>query len=733
MTNDTFEFAPENDVFETVPAGEPWHILLVDDEQQVHETTRFALEGCLVLDRPLVFTSAYSAAEAKVILRKHKRFACVLLDVVMETEHAGLDLINFIRFDLNESSTRIVIRTGQPGYAPELQVIHDYDINDYKQKTELTTTQLIVTLSAACRSFQQLEMINRHREGLELIIQGAAQIFSEHAIETFSEGVLVQLCSLLEVEHHAMLCLRQDNAHRVQVIAGFGPYASMVGHYIDNIANKELINQIEEVLQTRQNSVTENIAILYLKSPSDDEMVICLHTSRRLTEGDIRLIRLFSVYVSVGLDNVTLFERIENLAFNDYLTSGLNRNGFIKNLEEQICHQDPCMVLLADIDNFQAINDGLGHRIGDLTLIRMREHLQRVLGAKCPIGRISSDNFAIILPIDLYDSLPALMNSVSESLGQGFSIKDYEVPVSLTFGIAVYPNHGLNAFSLLQNAGIALKKAKAEKRGSYVVFGEGFEQELQQRLKTTIELRHCIELNELRIEYQPQFCLKTKKMSGVEALVRWHHLGQLISPVVFIPIAEKSGLIITIGAWILEQACRQQVSWFQETGRSLRVAVNVSVRQLVDPGFLNTLDAILSRTGIDPVQLELEITESMMMNDQSQMILILRAIQDRGITIAIDDFGTGYSSLKYLQELPVNRLKIDRTFVSSMSVSVKDQQLVKLMIEMGHLVDLTLIAEGVEEESEGELLSSLGCDEAQGYFYSRPQPANIITQMLMDL
>ena len=721
--DDLLIFADEDlDGFESVEGdGQCWHVLIVDDEPHVHDATRFALADFKILGRPVEFSSAYSAAEAREMLQKGPRFACILLDVVMESEDAGLKLVSYIRETIHELSSRIILRTGQPGYAPELDVIQQYDINDYKSKSELTSNRLITTLISAIRSYQQLEMINANRQGLAMIIDGASELFKERAVDTFSRGVLMQLCSLLQINRNGFMCCHEDSVdHEIKVVAAFGRFEPYAGSSIDRLQDEVLKTEVKQVLKTRQHLIDETHVVLYLLSPHDDELVVRVETSRPMSELDVRLIELFSVHISVGFDNARLFERVEHLAYIDSLTGLPNRTGFLFKLGKLMLSNKPFSLVLADIDNFQAVNDGLGHTIGDKTLLKTAQHLRSFFGDECLMGRISADNFCILLPGINESDLSIQVNKLNESLAHGFSIAGNEVPVSLTIGIALYPTHGKDAETLLQNAGIALKHSKRTQRASFSIFGTEFEQELQQRLQIALELRHSVERKQLILHFQPQVSLVDRKVVGVEALLRWQRDGELVPPDLFIPAAETSGHIVSMGAWVLEEACRQQVLWAEETGQSIRMAVNVSIRQLKDADFLKMLDDVLLRTAINPHCLELEITESMVMEDHEALIDILNAIRSRNIQVAMDDFGTGYSSLSYLRQLPIDRLKIDRAFTNKITVGEQDKALADLMIKMGHLVNLKVIAEGVESEVEEAMLIALGCDEAQGYFYSRP-------------
>ncbi|MFE8072316.1 EAL domain-containing protein [Marinobacteraceae bacterium S3BR75-40.1] len=714
-------------------AAEAWSILIVDDEEQVHRATRFALESCRILGRPLAFTSAYSAAEARTLLGSGAEFACVLLDVVMESEHAGLGLVSYIRETLDNDRTRIVLRTGQPGYAPEVEVIQKYDINDYKAKSELTSNRLITTLTAAIRSYEQIRTIEENRRGLELIIDGGTNLFKERAVKTFSRGVLMQLCSLLHIEQNGFLCCHYENLplDRLKVLAASGAYEKYTGAGLESLDNETVRADIQRVFEQKESIVEAERVVLYSVSPNGDELVIHVSSRQPLSEVDIRLLELFAVNIAVGFDNASMFERLEHLAYSDPLTGLPNRNSLPRNLEPFIEAQAPFALVLVDIDNFQAVSDGLGHAVGDQTLMQVAQRLSDHFGEQCCLTRISGDSFCLVIPGDDRAGIDAQLNALQQSFRDGFTVEGHEIPLTLTVGVALFPQHGNNAETLAQNASIALKQAKRTQRASHCFFDPDYERDLLKRLRIANELRTCVEKRCLELHYQPQMSLGSRRIVGAEALVRWRREDQrLVSPADFIPIAESSGHIVSMGAWILEEACRKQLVWVHETGKHIDVAVNVSLRQLKDDDFFNILDDVLARTSIDPRHLELEITETMMMADTELLRDLLQAIRQRGVKIAVDDFGTGYSSLSYLQQLPVDRLKIDRSFIEGLHQRSEDQVIAALVVEMGHLLNLNVIAEGVENKAQEAQLIKLGCDDVQGFYYAKPQAHEAFVRLL---
>ena len=732
--DDLLEFADDSDVVTPPRLAEvdPWSILIVDDDEEIHRATMFALRGVVLFDRPLQFDSAYTANEARARLRAG-RYSCILLDVVMEADDAGLQLVGHIREQLGDRAVRIILRTGQPGYAPEVEVVQKYDINDYKAKSELTSSRLITALAAALRSYQQICTIEASRRGLEEIIGAASNLLAVQAVGRFSSGVLIQICSLLQAPEDGVLCALSGIAGQgpTTVVAGSGRFAQFRGQPVEAIGVPLLSDDVHRALSARTSFFEPDRTVLYIRSPRGEELAVHITTRRPLTELDRKLLEVFSINIAVGFDNAHLFEALEDLAYWDRLTRLPNRAAFEREIERRGAEAARFNLVVADIDNFQAVNDGLGHEVGDRTLQAAAAIMRAVFGSFSFIARISADTFALIHDGEQTD-LEARLRELARRLEHNIEVDGNDIPLTMSLGIARFPEHGAVPSAAFRNAGIALKQAKRVSRSSFQLFDDTFERDLQHRLQTIRELRYSVERHCLRLHYQPQVELKTGEVYGVEALVRWQRSShELVSPLLFIPAAEDSGHIVAIGEWILRESCRQQQIWQQQTGRELRMAVNVSMRQLKDPDFVGMVRGVLAETSVDPRNIELEVTESLMMEDSLGLSQVLQQVRNMGIGVAIDDFGTGYSSLSHLQRLPIDRLKIDRAFITGLTQRPEDQVIAALVINMGHLLHLRVIAEGVETAEQRDRLLAMGCDDAQGYFFGRPMPAEELASRML--
>jgi diguanylate cyclase (GGDEF)-like protein len=422
-------------------------------------------------------------------------------------------------------------------------------------------------------------------------------------------------------------------------------------------------------------------------------------------------------------------------ATHDLLTQLPNRTLLREHLEQAVRvaqrGQTAVALLLLDINRFKEINDTLGHRNGDLLLRQVGPRLQRVLRKSDLIAHLGGDEFAVLIPDTDGRGASLVAQKILDVLEESFVLEDVTVTVGAGIGIAVYPGHGDDADLLMQRADVAMYVAK-DAGNEYFVYASDRDHYHPDRLALMGALRRAIDDNQLFLLYQPQVCVKTGRVVGVEALVRWRHPERgVIPPDQFILLAEHAGLIKPLTLWVLTAALRQYREW-QDLGIAISVAVNLSARSLQDAGLPDQIASILHHAGAAPGSLELEITESVIMADPARALEILTRLNAMGVRLSIDDFGTGYSSLSYLKKLPVESIKIDKSFVISMVVDPDDAVIVRSTIELAHTLGLKVVAEGVEQRETWDRLAALGCDFAQGYYLSRPQPADDLTPRLTE-
>ncbi len=422
--------------------------------------------------------------------------------------------------------------------------------------------------------------------------------------------------------------------------------------------------------------------------------------------------------------------RLRLLSLHDQLT-GLPNQALIRDRLEQAIlvaaqRQRALGLICLDIDNFQKVNNTFGHAIGDEVLRLVSARLQQTLFNADTVGRMGGDVFVLLLrDLQHRDDISLVLRKIRQSLARPFMVEGHEVFVTVSLGVALYPEDGEDAASLLKNANTALHKAKEAGRNSYRLYSPAMNASALMWLGLESQLRKAIELGQMEIYFQPQIDAVSGALAGAEALVRWRHpeLG-LVSPADFIPLAEDTGLIVDIGTWVLNETCVRAKAW-HDLGLPLpRVAVNLSPLQFRHQDLVTTVCAALLDSGLDPSLLELEITESAVMHDVDKAADILRYFREMGVRVAIDDFGTGYSSLSHLKKFPITLLKIDRTFIEGTDCDGEDNRaIVTAIIAMGHRLGIKVLAEGVETAAQSEFLRGSGCDELQGYLFSRPLPS----------
>ena len=420
---------------------------------------------------------------------------------------------------------------------------------------------------------------------------------------------------------------------------------------------------------------------------------------------------------------------LARLVHHDPLTDLPNRLLFTDRTEQTLAsaqrHQTGCALLMIDLDHFKIINDSLGHNVGDLLLKAVAERLLSVFGKGFTVARLGGDEFAVLVDSCAQVSQAAVLaQQVLEVMKAAFDIDKHQLFISASVGISVFPSDALNAEQLLRNADSALFKAKSSGREGYALYTEELTAHAQYRIEVASDLRRALEQQELRVYYQPVHDLQTSRLIGVEALVRWQHpLRGLLSPGEFIPIAERTGLIAEIDAWVLEQACWQMVQWQAQGVKLSFVAVNISSRLFARPELFTLVSTVLADTELDPALLELEVTESAVMDNSQVALEQMHRLRALGLRLAIDDFGTGFSSLLRLKRLPVQKLKIDQGFVAGLPGDNDDVAIVRAVIALGQSMGLQVHAEGIEQVGQAQFLLDLNCNLGQGYWFGRPMPA----------
>ncbi|WP_440905474.1 EAL domain-containing protein [Catenovulum sp. SX2] len=718
--DDVILFADDDDDLDIEPdevdPSNAWHVLVVDDDAEIHSVTQLALSGLETLGKPLYFGHAYSGKESIEYMQNHHDVAVILMDVVMEHENAGLDAVKHIRDQLGQTNTRIILRTGQPGYAPEETVVQQYDINDYKTKTELTRSKLVTTLISAIRSFDQITQIEKSKAQLANIVASCVQLQQQDP-QKFTQETVSALNDLLEIHAQGLICVRPINKENARpfVIGSTSDYQDCNGQLIEQLDNGRIIMQLSQCLNHQQHQLHAADMALFVKSKK-------FHAAIYLDEGidssqfNEQLTNVLLSNVGVSLENVQLFQELKNMAFRDNLTGLSNRTDFIRMLDKYV--QDPSMgdtVVLVDLTHFADINDGLGQETGNHLLRAVAERLKEKYGNNSRLARVSADVFGII-------GHKILVNPehILELFDYPLKVQDQRIPVHFSMGFCDRDPNDKTGIRILKHADIALNQAKKDRQQCYSYFSDTMEQKTAWRLGMAHQLREDFAANKLQVWFQPQLDISSHNVIGFEALLRWPRVeGGMIEPEVFVPLAEHSGLMIDIGNWVVEESCRQLKQLEDKGYNKIRIAINVSMAQFRNPKFVPTIIDTVHKFAVKPQSIELEITESVLMNNPGAVIDALTLLKAEGIQVSLDDFGTGFSSLNYLHQLPLDRMKIDRAFVRDI-LSKNGEVIVETVLALGKKLGLHTIAEGVEEMVQERKLLDMGCEEVQGFLYAKP-------------
>ncbi|QIL43659.1 EAL domain-containing protein [Acidovorax sp. HDW3] len=711
------------------PASAPvWQVLIVDDEPDVHAATVLALKGLQVQGRALAFSHAESAAQARALLAQRPDFAVALIDVVMESDDAGLQLVRHIREELGNLALRIILRTGQPGYAPEIDTIARYDINDYKTKSELTQVRLFTSLTMALRSYAQIRQLQAGRRGLEKILAATAVLGQTMGLQAFASGLVTQLCALLDLPEDGLVCAAAQadgGARAPYVLAAAGQYGAWMGLALADVPDPRVRQVLQQTLARRAHGY-ECGAGLFFDGGRGLALAAYVDIARPLEALERGLLEVFCSNIAVAFENLQLYLQIKELAFHDALVGLPNRNALAAAIDLRSPEQDT--VALLDLDNFADINSVLDPSYGDAVLQAVAQQLQACFAPSTVVARLGGDLFGL-----LGTAAQVTPECIAQAFAQPLALAEGEpLRLSVTAGLVQLNIDGVSGgAAVLKNASAALKQAKRFARGKALYFEAAQADAARERIQLLNRLRASFSEERLFLHYQPFIALRTGRVVGAECLLRWKNAqGQFVPPDRFIPLAEQSGLMVPIGEWVARTALAWRKSLGDAVAADFRVAINVSHVQFVEPDFVPRFLAILDEAGVPGPQVEVELTESVAIENVGQLAHKLEQLRARGIRVAMDDFGTGYSSLSIIQGLQLDRLKIDRSFVSGAQAEAGAFEIARTILTLARHLHLATIAEGIETTAQRDALRGAGCEEGQGYLFSPPLDAQAFRDWL---
>lgn len=713
----------------------PWRVAIIDDDQDVHAATAFALAGFEHAGRPLQFLHAHSGREGAELFGQHRDIAVAFIDVVMEDERAGLSLVEQIRTKFDNRRTRIVLRTGQPGYAPQAEVVRLYDINDYREKGELDARRLTTTLISALRAFHQIELLERHRDGLTILIDALGQMFGRRALDKLAEGVIHQLAAVLKVSPEGLVCAQQKDTRSALILAATGRLADARGRPLADLPHSAVAAFIGQCLDERRTLLSESGICLYVETPSDKR--VCVYAAAepdRLPSTDQQLLAILGRNISLAFDNAELFEHIQYRAYYEPETGLPNLASYEVVIQERFDDDRPFIVVVLEIIRFRMIRDGIGATLAATVVQTFAHLLKQTFPDACFIGRIGSDDFVLVLDGTderAYQAFAALRTALAAPL----DCDGLRTPVRVSGGFAAAPRDGTDPVTLLRHASVALAELPVGRHaGRLRPYQPSMLDSAIERLNLTVALQEALQSGGIALFFQPIFPAHGDRPIAAEALLRVSSADGFFPTPRLIDAAEHSGLIAELGIWVLKHALMWQAEMLR-TGHPLSVAVNLSPTQLDYDDIRRIIEETLAATDADPTNLILEMTEQMFLDPEvGSAVEVFSWFRSIGGRVAIDDFGTGYSSLRYLHRLPVDIVKIDRAFIAPLDPDAgaeglsavdrdRPRRILENLVALAKSLDLKITAEGVETERQLTAMQALGVDTIQGFYLSRPIPA----------
>lgn len=702
-----------------------WKVLLVSVDGDLADQQPIPLDTFGFDDQPVLFLQAETADAAMDIFLLHPDIAVLMIDLSGDKKNDGLQLIRTIRRNLNKTTLRVLLLEDHSGYLKEWDILREYDISDYRDISTLTVPGLFTSLTIALQTFERLTSEEDSKQALQTILDITKELYGVRSVEEFCLTILSQL-QIIKNTDDCFFSLPDENSGDLVIAAGKGIYQDATKRRIVEVVDATGFSAIQKATQNFENTFEEGMSILCISRDNTFKGVVFLSHETGPTLLEKRQMELICANIMLGLENADMFEEIKRLAFNDELTGLDSRAKFRNDVQDYITgfarpKKSRFVVVQFILDHLPELNIALGHEVGDDLLQFVSEQLTLVFPDAISIARTAGNGFGICVPYTRRQELRRIPGMIRQLFEHSPPDRENLPHITPRIGLAIYPEDADSATALWRDTNIALATVSASGSTYFCFYNNTIADNINARVEMNNALRQEIGRDNLSLKYQPQIDLENGDVVGVEALIRWQRDdGSFVAPDEFIPVAEASGLIMQINQWVLREACRQRKEWLHQGAAGFKVAVNLSLSTFQNDDLVGLIKKILKETQCPAELLELEVTESVIMENPEQTLQNFLELGKLGVGFSIDDFGTGYSSLSYLRQLPVSVLKIDKTFVDGMTTNEDDAAITRTIITLGRNLGLKVLAEGVETEEQAQFLRVAKCHQAQGYIFSRP-------------
>jgi EAL domain-containing protein (putative c-di-GMP-specific phosphodiesterase class I)/ActR/RegA family two-component response regulator/GGDEF domain-containing protein len=716
-----FVFAAEEEQADT--DLKTWKILTVEDDLDYQNALVNSLKELKAKDGyKYELLTANSVPEAALALSMHPDIALIFIDVVMEEDDSGLRLVNTIREVIGNAEMRIVLLTGQPGFAPESDIMKMLDIDEYWNKSDLSAEKLQSIVNSNMRTWEYISQIRSAKQGLQLVLDASRSINGKHDMASFSYAVLKEISNILKItEGGGIFCSsNSDPSSECLILSTHGCFSGIKGQPVGPNLPAEMLQDFKQAIRERRHIFSKHHSVFFFETPDQQgaDYITIVKSDNPISEQNEYLLKVFSENVSTGFANISLLNRLTELAYTDVSLNLQNRNWLtreIKNMNAQ--ERLKTRLVIFDIYQFDEKAFTFGHEFCNKLMKLVYQSIVDSFTRYDPrIALISNKAFGMLVSVDfdISDAVSYFQNKQKFEIEQVKQYIDVRI-LELKLNVAL----NLTPEKVISLAESSLNSSQLNQT-KYIQHTEEKTDQITRRYELMAELRTAIGNKSLQVALQPKISLSTLKPAGFEALARWQRAdGSFVRPDEFIELAETAGLINELDHVIFEKIL-ETINQLKEQGCNLPVAFNASSYDLVEPSYFEQIKTKIEEYNILPSMLELEVTETQAISNYNLIKEALERFITLGMKVSIDDFGTGYSSLAHINEIPSTSIKIDRYFVSDLEFNDNNQYMIKMILSLANQFNFSVIAEGVENEFEAQWLHQQGCETAQGYYFSKP-------------